>query len=134
MHGSIAFGEGCIVHPAAYIDARGGPITFGEYNILEEKTRIVNKVRGKDDKGNPILKEMKIGSYNLFETGCTVSTSEIGDYNEFSLKCFIEDNCRVGNNNYIGPRVALQVGSRLGDNKLVYEEDKILVNDDDTCV
>ena len=32
----------------AYIDAIGGTITFGEYNIIEEKARIVNKIRGKD--------------------------------------------------------------------------------------
>uniref|UniRef100_A0A7S3MWR7 Dynactin subunit 6 n=1 Tax=Strombidium inclinatum TaxID=197538 RepID=A0A7S3MWR7_9SPIT len=75
---------------------------------------------------------MVIGSYNHFEAGCTVSTSEIGDYNEISLKSFVEDNCKVGTNNYVGPKVVLSVGTKLGDNRIVYEDDKILVNDDDS--
>lgn len=48
LQGQILFGEGCIVHPGAFIDARGGAIVFGENNIIEEKARIVNKIRGKD--------------------------------------------------------------------------------------
>ena len=48
LKGQINFGHGCIVHPGAFIDAVGGPIIFGEYNIIEEKARIVNKIRGKD--------------------------------------------------------------------------------------
>lgn len=51
LQGQINFGDGCIVHPGAFIDARGGAITFGEHNIIEEKARIVNKIRGKDAKG-----------------------------------------------------------------------------------
>ena len=73
---------------------------------------------------------MHIGSYNLFEAGCTISTSEIGDMNEFSNKCFVEDNCKIGNCCTIGPKVALPVGSRLGDNIIVFEDSRQIVNDD----
>ena len=91
------FGEGCVVHPGAFIDARGGTITFGEFNIVEEKARIVNKIRGRTADGQPIMKEMRVGNYNHFETGCTISSSEIGDMNEFCFKCFVEDNCKIQN-------------------------------------
>ena len=114
----------------AFIDARGGKIIFGENCIIEEKARIVNKVRAKDQAGQPIPKEMHIGSYNLFEAGSTISTSEIGDCNEFSNKCFVEDNSKIGNCCTIGPKVTLPVGSRLGDNIIVYEDSKQMVNDD----
>ena len=48
IHGDVNFGDGCIVHPFAFIDARGGTITFGENNIIEEYARIANKVRRTD--------------------------------------------------------------------------------------
>jgi len=104
------------VHPGALIDARGGAIVIGENNIIEEKARIVNKIRGKDASNRPIMKEMKIGNYNLFEAGCTISSSEISDLNEFNHKCFVEDNCKIGNHCQVGPRVSLPVGTRMGNN------------------
>ena len=99
------------MHPGAYIDGRGGPIIFGDYNIIEEKVRIVNKVRGKDAQGKPIFKEMKIGNYNIFEAGCTVSSCTIGDMNEFSNKCFVDDNCKISSLCYVGPKVVLTAGT-----------------------
>ena len=48
IQGPVSFGDGCVVHPGAFIDARGGKIIFGENCIIEEKARIVNKVRQKD--------------------------------------------------------------------------------------
>lgn len=35
-------GKGTIIHPGAKIQALGGPIVIGEYNIIEEKTIIKN--------------------------------------------------------------------------------------------
>ena len=130
IHGQVNFGIGCIAHPGCFIDARGGTINFGEYNIIEEKVRIVNKIRAKDSKGKPIMKDMNVGSYNIFEVGTMVSTSEIGDYNEFQSKCVVEDNCRVGSNCTLGPKVSLSVGMQTGNNKIIYEDDRYHVNDD----
>ena len=134
LQGQINFGEGCVVHPGAYIDARGGTITFGEYNIIEEKARIVNKIRGKDAQGRPIMKEMRIGNYNLFEAGCSISSSEIGDMNEFNHKCFVEDNCKIANLCSVGPMVTLTVGSKLGNNMVAYEDGKQMVNEDNPAI
>ena len=43
IQGAVTFGEGCIVHPGAQIVAEGGDITIGDYNIIEEYARILNK-------------------------------------------------------------------------------------------
>ena len=47
---------------------------------------IINLPR-KDKEGKPVMRPMKIGSYNLFECGAQISTSDIGDLNEFGVKC-----------------------------------------------
>ena len=107
IQGPVVFGDGCVVHPGAFIDARGGTISFGENCIIEEKVRIVNKPRGKDPNGIPIMREMKIGNYNLFEAGCNISSCMIGDMNEFHHKCFVDDNCKVANCCIVGPKVHL---------------------------
>ena len=118
------------MHPGAVIDARGGPITFGEHCIIEDKVRITNKMRGKDPQGNPIIKEMKIGNYNLFEADCTITSSDIGDSNDFSFKCFVDDNCRIGNFCQVGPKVVLQGGSRLTDYTVMYDDNRSLSSED----
>ena len=133
LQGNITFGDGCVVHPGAFIDARGGTISFGENNIIEEKVRIVNKIRGKDASGKPILREMKIGSYNLFEAGCSVSSSMIGDMNEFGHKCFVDDNCKIGNLCIVGPKVHLQPSSAIADNMVAYDEGKLMLNEENTA-
>ena len=130
LQGQINFGEGCIVHPGAVIDARGGTITLGEYNIIEEKARIVNKIRGKDSQGRPIMKEMKIGSCNLFESGCTISSSEIGDMNEFCHRSFVEDNCKIANYCVVGPKVTLSVGTKMANNVIAYDDGKTMLNEE----
>lgn len=122
------------MHPGALIDARGGAIVFGENNIIEEKARIVNKIRGKDAKGQAIMKEMRIGNYNLFEAGCTISSSEIGDLNEFNHKCFVEDNCKIGSHCQVGPRVSLPVGTRMGNNMVAYEDGKMMGNEESASI
>ena len=85
IKGNVTFGEGCIVHPGAQILAEGGDIILGDFNIIEEYARIVNQPR-KDQAGNVVKRTMRIGSYNSFEVGCVIESSEIGDMNEFGVK------------------------------------------------
>jgi UDP-3-O-[3-hydroxymyristoyl] glucosamine N-acyltransferase len=61
---------------------------IGDYTIIEEQVRIWNQPR-KDRDGNLVKQKMKIGSYNLFEVGAQVYSSDIGDLNEFGVKCQI---------------------------------------------
>ena len=132
IKGSVSFGDGCVVHPGAQIDAKGGKITFGECCIIEEKVKIINKVRV-DAQGQPTPKEMHIGSYNIFEAASVVSSSEIGDMNEFNNKAFVEDNCKIGNLCTIGPKVTLPSGTKLNHNSTVYEDSRIMINEELTA-
>ena len=80
------------MHPMCNIVAEGGDIFIGDYTIIEEFVKIWNVPR-KDKEGNLVKRAMKIGSYNLFECGAQVSTSEIGDLNEFGVKCSVPAGC-----------------------------------------
>jgi acetyltransferase-like isoleucine patch superfamily enzyme len=64
--GKVTFGEGCVVHPSCTIIAEGGDIHIGEYNIFEERVRIINRAK-KDEQGKLIKRDMHIGNYNIFE-------------------------------------------------------------------
>lgn len=70
----------------ATILAEGGDIIIGDYTIIEEFVKIWNQPR-KDKEGNLVKKTMKIGNYNLFEVSAQVYSSDIGDLNEFGVKC-----------------------------------------------
>ena len=73
---------------------------------------------------------MKIGNYNLFEADCTITSSDIGDSNDFSFKCFVDDNCRIGNFCQVGPKVMLQNGTRLADYTVMYDDNRSLSSED----
>ena len=70
------------MHPKCQIIAEGGDIIFGDYCIIEEKVKIINRAR-KDEQGRPVRKDMRIGSFNVFEVGATVESTDVGDLNEF---------------------------------------------------
>ena len=95
IKGNVIFGEGCIVHPQCIINAEGGDIIFGDCNIIEEYVNIVNYAR-KDASGNIIRKPMRIGSYNLFEVGAVIESTDIGDLNEFGVKSVVMAGSLVG--------------------------------------
>lgn len=96
IKGNVIFGVGCIVHPGANINAEDGDIIFGDYNIVEEYARIINKARD-DGKGNAVKKTMRIGSYNTFEVGSYVEASDIGDMNDFGVKSSVLRGCTIAN-------------------------------------
>jgi len=97
---------GCIVHPYAIIQAQGGDIIFGDYNIIEENVKIVNQKR-LDASGNPVRRAMRIGNYNMFEVGASLDSSDVGDLNEFGIKSTIMRGCTIGINCKINPYVTL---------------------------
>jgi len=71
-----------VVHPSCSIIAEGGNIVIGEFNIFEERVKIINRAR-KDEHGRIIKKDMIIGNYNVFEVQSYIDSSDIGDLNEF---------------------------------------------------
>lgn len=69
--GDISIGTKTVVHPSVSIIASHGPIVIGDFNLIEEHVKIVNKSE----------ETMRIGSYNVFEVGCSTESLEIGDQN-----------------------------------------------------
>ena len=112
IKGNVTFGEGCIVHPGANINAEEGDIVFGDYNIVEEYARIVNKPR-EDGKGGLIKKTMRIGSYNTFEVGSYVECSDIGDMNDFGVKSSVLKGCTIQNSCQFNPLVQVPARSKV---------------------
>jgi dynactin-6 len=102
--GNVYFGDGCVVHQGAVIHADGGEIYFGENCVIEEYVKIINQQR-KDREGNIVKKTMRIGSHNLFEIGSQISSSDIGDYNEFQINCKIGGGSAVGSSCSITPNI-----------------------------
>ena len=77
---------------------------IGDYNIIEEYAKIINQPR-KDQQGNVVKRTMRIGNYNLFEVGCAIESAEIGDMNEFGVKCTVAAGCQITNCCVINPTV-----------------------------
>mmetsp|Transcript_17698 Transcript_17698/g.2903 ORF Transcript_17698/g.2903 Transcript_17698/m.2903 type:complete len:112 (+) Transcript_17698:73-408(+) len=102
---------GCVMHIDCSLIAEIGAIYFGEYNIIEERVRIVN---------NSIQGTMQIGSYNLFEVGCIVENSNIGNMNTISHRVKIPTGCTIGSKCVIVAGVELEPGTVVPDGTVVY--------------
>ena len=76
---------------------------------------------------------MVIGNFNVFEAGCNVSSSQIGDMNEFGHKCFVDDACKIGNLCVVGPKVHLMPSTVVPDNMAVYEDGRMMLNEENTA-
>ena len=122
--GQLGFGHGTIIHPECSIKAECAPIVFGEYNIIEERVRILN--RKPEENTSPA--QMNIGSYNLFEVGCQIEFCEIGSFNVFEHRVKIEPNCKIGNGCIVTAGVRVPSGSIIPDFTIVYGEGKTMRN------
>ena len=71
---------------------------------------------------------MRIGSYNLFEVGSIVESSDVGDMNEFGVKSSVAANCQIGNGCYINPCVAVPMKSNVPSHS-VYIEPGVIAQD-----
>lgn len=91
----IDIGVGCVIHPFAEIDATKGPISIGEYCIIDEGAVIVNEVSSRD---NP-TRRMTIGDGNHFGPRCNIRCARIGANNVFlagssaGVMSVVEDDC-----------------------------------------
>lgn len=118
IEGQIAFGQGSVIHPDCSIIAESAPIVCGEFNIIEERVRIINR----KPEINPTPLPLQIGSYNLFEVGAIIEYCEIGNYNVFEHRCKIESNCKIGNGCIITAGVRVPSGTSIPDLTVVYGE------------
>ena len=68
---------------------------------------------------------MKIGSYNLFEVGAQVYSSDIGDLNEFGVKCQIPAGSQIGNCCTLSPMLTLPSGIRMPNCSVYFKDGHI---------
>lgn len=122
--GQMGFGHGTIIHPECSIRAESASILFGEYNIIEEKVKILNR----KPEENPNPAQMVIGSYNLFEVGCFIEFCEIGSYNVFEHRAHVEPNCKIGNGCIVAAGVRVPSGTILPDYTIIYGEGRTIKN------
>ncbi|GAB5357055.1 hypothetical protein AAMO2058_000341300 [Amorphochlora amoebiformis] len=106
----IEIDEGTTMHPEATILANKGPIKIGKFNLLEEKSVIVN------DTPNPMV----IGDFNAFEVGSCVRASSVGSRNVFEVKSVVEAGAEIGSGCVVGAGVTICKGDLLDDNVIVY--------------
>ena len=122
--GQIGFGHGTILHPDCSIRAESASIVLGEFNIIEERVRILNR----KPEENPSPAPMVIGNYNLFEVGCQIDFCEIGHYNTFEHRCKVEANCKIGNCCVITAGVTVPSGSIIPDCTIVFGQGRTQKN------
>lgn len=71
---------------------------------------------------------MKIGSYNTFEVGCYIDTSEIGDMNEFGVKSSVLAGSLIGNGCTVNPLVQVPKKSRVENNSVFIDQGVISID------
>lgn len=116
----ITIGAGCVVNPKAVIRARGGPITIGGSNVIEELAEIVNDGPG----------PLTVGDFNLFEVGARCEARIVGNMNVFEVRSRVGRHGKVGDGCVVGIRAEVVVrggdgaeegeGTDLGDGAVVY--------------
>lgn len=111
--GEITISGGCVIHPNATIHAKSGPIIIGENCLIEEYATIIHDV----EEPNTTL---VIGPNNVFEVGCTVEASAIGERNVFECKSYVSNLVTVSNNCVIGAGCKLIDEHKLSENTVIY--------------
>lgn len=119
---SSDFISGTVIHPRAsvisspkadiegtVVDA-GGPINLGGGNIIEEKAVLLTTDG----------RTMQIGSSNVFEVGCRIESSVIGDGNVIECRAVLGPNSVLGNGCVIGAGVVISAGTVLPDDCIVF--------------
>lgn len=71
---------------------------------------------------------MRIGNYNLFEVGCLIESSDIGDMNEFGVKSTVFSNAQIGNGCYINPCVQVPAKSKIPSHSVYIEPGVIAID------
>ena len=73
---------------------------------------------------------MRIGNYNTFEVGSYLENSNVGDMNEFGVKCYIQQGTNIGNGCYINPMVRVPAKSQVASHS-VYIDEGVIAQDNE---
>ena len=71
---------------------------------------------------------MKIGNYNMFEVGCTIDSTDIGDLNEFGVKSNVSRGCTIQTDCKLNPLVTLPERTKLPSHSIVISDGFIRTN------
>ena len=71
---------------------------------------------------------MYIGNFNVFEVGCSIDSSDIGNFNEFQLKSTVQEGCTIGDNCQINPCVVIPKRTKLESQTVAYDDGKYRKN------
>ncbi|KAI6241263.1 Dynactin subunit 6 [Aphelenchoides fujianensis] len=111
LSGQLTFGEGCVIHPLARIDAGDGEIVFGKNNIVEERAVIVNRLPGH---------RLVIGDENHFEVGATCFATAVGNRNVFGMQSTVGEHVQVADGCVIGAKCEVREHGELPAQTCVY--------------
>ncbi|CAG8790074.1 1184_t:CDS:2, partial [Dentiscutata erythropus] len=103
-------GSGTVLHPQCKILAESGQIIIGSNNIIEENVTIINK------QPTPLI----IGDENVFEVGCYVEGSKIGNKNIIEAKAKILGTTSLGDNCVIGAVCSTKKDEVIPNNTIIY--------------
>ncbi|TMW68728.1 hypothetical protein Poli38472_006196 [Pythium oligandrum] len=117
LQGSISFGAQVIVHPNAAVVALTAPVTIGDRSILEDHVRIEHADATQLGENSAVV--MQIGSDNLFESGCVIRSTSIGNGNWFEPKAETHAGSVIGNGCLIGSGVVIARNEVIPDNTIV---------------
>lgn len=120
MIGDITINAGCVIHPHCTINAKNGPIIFGENCIVEEYVKITNNIEKASKEDLPTL---YIGCNNVFEVGCSVEAAKVGDKNVFEAKSLVSNEVEILNGCIIGAGCRLDGKQVLLENTVIYGND-----------
>ncbi|KAI8099223.1 trimeric LpxA-like protein [Halteromyces radiatus] len=110
LRGEVSIGAGTVLHPQCRIIAENGPIYIGKNNIIEENTIIFNK------NAAPLV----IGDENVFEVGCYVEGSRLGNNNVIGTRARVLGNTIIGNHCVIGAACSTEVNETIEDMTVIY--------------
>lgn len=60
-----------------------------------------------------VKRTMRIGSYNVFEHGASINSTDIGDGNEFGINCKVSGGCLIGHSCVVAPTVIVPAGTKV---------------------
>ena len=116
IEGDVSIGRKTVIHPKAQIIAEAGPIIIGENNLIEERTRIINR----NPEGAETTPVMIIGNNNVFEVDCSSNALKIGYHNVLESKSFVGRTTVLSNGCVIGAGCRIDTNETLPENCVVY--------------
>lgn len=97
--GEVTIGSECVIHPGVTIQARKGPISIGDRNLIEERVKIIN------DRIEPMI----IGNNNVFEVDSVCEATKVGNENVMEAKSRVGPNIEITSNCIIGAGCNLSI-------------------------